>query len=133
MAYLSRETVKWVRIWLERAGIQEGRVFRRLIGSTLVGGPLNPGSIAPLFKRVARWIGLPAKMVNTVSGHSTRVGATQDLVQLNIDLPAIAQAGGWRSPRMPLKYSEKIASGRGAMARAAALRNDESGAPADKA
>ena len=32
VAYLSRETVKWLKIWLEHAGIGEGPVFRRLIG-----------------------------------------------------------------------------------------------------
>ena len=54
-----------------------------------------------------------------VSGHSTRVGATQDLAALDIDLAAITQAGGWKSPRMPLQYAEKINVGRSGMARAA--------------
>jgi len=43
-------------VWLEHAEIEEGAVFRRLIGRDQVGGPLNPGSIALIFKRVARWI-----------------------------------------------------------------------------
>jgi integrase len=30
VAYLSRETVKWLKIWLEHAKISEGEVFRRL-------------------------------------------------------------------------------------------------------
>src|SRR6202166_1920427 len=50
VAYLSRETVKWLKIWLEHAGIQEGAAFRRLIGKAQIGGPLNPGSVAPIFK-----------------------------------------------------------------------------------
>ena len=54
---------------------------------------LNAGSIAPIFKRVAQWIGLPERFVDRVSGHSTRVGATQDLSALDIDLAAITQAG----------------------------------------
>ena len=32
VAYLSRETVRWLKVWLEHAGITEGAVFRRLIG-----------------------------------------------------------------------------------------------------
>ena len=32
---------------------------------------------------------------------------------------AITQAGGWKSPRMPLQYAEKINVGRSGMARAA--------------
>jgi hypothetical protein len=52
-------------------------------------------------------------------GHSTRVGAAQDLVELDIDLAAITQAGGWKSTRMPMQYAEKINAGRSGMARAA--------------
>ncbi len=119
MAYLSRETVKWLKIWLDHAKISEGPIFRRLIGRNEVGDVLHPGSIAPIFKRVARWIGMPARFVDEVSGHSTRVGATQDLAALDIDLAAITQAGGWKSTRMPLQYAEKINAGRSGMARAA--------------
>jgi integrase len=127
-AYLSRKTVRWLKVWLEKAEIEEGAVFRRLIGQHQVGGALNPGSIAPIFKRVAQWIGMPARFVAKVSGHSTRVGAAQDLAELDIDLAAITQAGGWKSPRMPLQYAEKINAARSGMARAAAATGrDESG------
>jgi integrase len=119
VAYLSQETCRWVRIWFESAMISEGAVFRRLIGRNQVGGPLNPGSIAPIFKRVAQWLGMPERVVHRVSGHSTRVGAAQDLAALDIDLAAITQAGGWKSTRMPLQYAEKITAARSAMARAA--------------
>ena len=119
VAYLSRETVKWLKIWLAHAKISEGPIFRRLIGRNEIGDGLHPGSIAPIFKRVARWIGMPARFVAEVSGHSTRVGAAQDLAELDIDLAAITQAGGWKSPRMPLQYAEKINAVRAGMARAA--------------
>jgi|HubBroStandDraft_6_1064221.scaffolds.fasta_scaffold848595_2 hypothetical protein len=64
---------------------------------------------------------MPAKQVEQVSGHSTRVGATQDLSALDIDLAAIAPAGGWKSTRMPLQYAEKLNAERSGMARAAAV------------
>jgi integrase len=119
VAYLSREAVRWLKVWLEHARINEGAAFRRLIGRAQVGGPLNAGSIAPIFKRVAQWTGMPARFVAKVSGHSTRVGAAQDLAALDIDLAAITQAGGWKSTRMPLQYAEKIDVARSGMARAA--------------
>jgi integrase len=118
-AYLSRETVKWLKVWLEHSGITEGAVFRRLIGRDQIGGQMNPGSVAPIFKRVAQWIGMPERLINRVSGHSTRVGATQDLAALDIDLASITQAGGWKSTRMPLQYAEKIQASRSGMAKAA--------------
>jgi integrase/recombinase XerD len=120
VAYPSRETVKWLKIWLEHAEIAEGPIFRRLIGRGEIGDVLHPGSVAPIFKRVAQWIGMPARFVAEVSGHSTRVGAAQDLAELDIDLAAITQAGGWKSTRMPLQYAEKINAARSGMARAAA-------------
>jgi len=40
VAYLSRETVKWLKIWLEHAKINQGAVFRRLVGRDETGqGP----------------------------------------------------------------------------------------------
>jgi len=118
-AYLSRTTVLWLKVWLEHPGVEEGAVFRRFIGRGQIGGALNSSSVARIFKRVAQWIGMSARYVASVSGHSTRVGATQDLAALDIDLAAITQAGGWKSPRMPLQYAEKINVGRSGMARAA--------------
>jgi integrase len=119
-AYLSRETVRWLKLWLQHADIREGMAFRRLIGRHQIGRALNPGSVAPIFKRVAQWIGMPERFVERVSGHSTRVGATQDLAALDIDLAAITHAGGWKSTRMPLQYAEKISAARSGMARVAA-------------
>jgi integrase len=119
VVYRSRETVKWLKIWLEHAKICEGPIFRRLIGRDKIGAALHPGSIAPIFKRVAQWIGMAARFVDEISGHSTRVGAAQDLAELDIDLAAITQAGGWKSTRMPLQYAEKINAARSGMARAA--------------
>src|SRR5271163_3241938 len=129
VAYLSRETVKWLKVWLDRSGVTEGAVFRRLIGKNQIGGLLNPGSIAPIFKRVAQWIGMPDRFIDRVSGHSTRVGATQDLAAMDIDLAAITQAGGWKSTRMPLQYAEKINAARSGMARAAAATGRDARTP----
>jgi hypothetical protein len=94
-------------------------VFRRLMGQNQIGGPLNPGSIATIFKRVVQWVGMPEKVIKHVSGHSTRMGATQDLAALNIDSAAISQAGGWKATRMPLQYAEGINVARSGMAMAA--------------
>jgi integrase len=125
-AYLSHETVKWLEKWLDAAGIEEGAIFRRLIGQNRVGERLHADIIADIYKRVARWIGMPAKRVNQVSGHSVRVGATQDLLTLNIDLASIMQSGRWKSSRMPMRYGEEILAARGGMARAAAQQGRDS-------
>jgi hypothetical protein len=66
------------------------------------GGKPPPDSI-----RLAQWIGLPARIVAGVSVHSTRVGAAQDLAELDIELAANTQAGGWKSTRMPLQMQQR--------------------------
>ena len=118
-AYLSRETVRHLQHWLTTGEIGEGAVFRRLIGRNRVGDRLHADIVADIFKRVGRWIELPAEEVAAISGHSIRVGATQDLLVLNIDLASVMQAGRWRSTFMPMRYGEHVLAARGGMAKAA--------------
>jgi integrase len=129
IAYLSRQTVRHLQAWLKRGGIKDGAVFRRIIGRGTVtynrhgkgriGGRLSPEAVARAFKAVAKYLKMPVDEVEQVSGHSIRVGATQDLLALNIDLASVMQAGRWKTNRMPMRYGEHVMPARGAMARAA--------------
>jgi integrase len=132
-AYLSRTTMRYLKLWLDAAEIKEGAVFRRVIGRGTaqdlptgrgrIAERLSVDAIAQAFKRVAKWIKMPADEVAQVSGHSIRVGATQDLLALNIDLASVMQAGRWKTNRMPMRYGEHVLAARGGMARAATLQN----------
>lgn len=97
-------------LWLQVG--QSGAV----LGPLAVRGP-DPGRrVSEVFKRRAAAAGLdPAQ----VSGHSLRVGAAQDLTAAGFGLPAIQQAGRWKSPSMPARYAEKIVPKQGAMAQLA--------------
>jgi site-specific recombinase XerD len=125
-AYLARETVKHLNCWLRAANLTEGAVFRRLVGRHRLGPRLSVDMVADIFKRVGTWIKLPAEEVAQISGHSIRVGATHDLLALNIDLASVMQAGRWKSTHMPMRYGEHVLASRGAMARAAAEQGRES-------
>jgi hypothetical protein len=57
--------------------------------------------------------------IQTVSGHSIRVGATQDMLALNIDLASVMQAGRRKTTAMPMRYGENAQAGKGGMARTA--------------
>lgn len=128
-AYLSRTTIRYLNDWLKAVEISEGAIFRRVIGRGTakdlprgrgrIGGRLSVDGVAQAFKRVAEWIGMPAEEVAQVSGHSIRVGATQDLLALNIDLASVMQAGRWKTNRMPMRYGEHLVAARGGMAKAA--------------
>lgn len=129
VAYLSRQTVGLLKAWLKAAGIKDGPVFRRIIGRGTVtydekgkgriGFRLSPEAVARAFKAVARFLNLPAEDIEGISGHSVRVGATQDLLALNVDLASVMREGRWKSARMPMRYGEEVMAARGGMARAA--------------
>jgi integrase len=146
-AYLAPVTVRYIKEWLELAQITKGAVFRRLIGTGVppkkpprpgrepklktipehVGARLGAGAVGNIFKSVARHIKMAPEDIADISGHSIRVGATQDLLALNIDLASVMQAGRWKSHRMPMRYGEHQLAGRGAMARAADQQGRDGG------
>jgi hypothetical protein len=84
-----------------------------------IGVRLSPAAVGNTFKSVARHIKMAPEEVRAISGHSIQVGATQDLLALNIDLASVMQAGRWKSHRMPMRYGEHVQARLGGMARAA--------------
>ncbi len=124
-AYLAPLTMRLVRAWLEASRLKSGAIFVRVIGSgsgargNTIGTPLTAQIVTAVFRKVGQWIGLPKAEWARISGHSCRVGATQDLLALNIDMASVMQAGRWRDTRMPMRYGEKVLASRGGMARAA--------------
>ncbi len=118
--YLSHTSVEYLKIWLEYSGITEGFVFRGLNRwGQVLPHALSGEGVTRSFKRVAQKTGLA---IESISGHSTRVGACQDLVSAGVDMPAIMQAGGWKNPERVARYSEKLQIKRGGMAQLAAIQ-----------
>ena len=112
--WLAPRTTAALRAWLAAAGVTTGALFRSVDRGGMAGGPLDPGDVARRFKALAKRAGIePA----AISGHSARVGMCQDLVAAGADLPAVMQAGRWKSPAMPARYSERLAAGHGAVAK----------------
>lgn len=113
---LSSATVKVLRAWLERAGITEGAVWRTIPpawkGDAFV-NRLSGNDVARIFKRRAKLAGLAP---DTISGHSTRVGGAQDLLENNFPTASIMLAGGWKTERMVVRYGRKLSASRNAMA-----------------
>ncbi len=122
MLYLARDSVALVREWLARSGIEDGRLFRSLKKGGAVGKQLDPSQVSRIYKAMARQAGLPAEVVEGLSGHSTRVGATQDMIASGIELPAILQAGRWKSTAMVNRYGERLLARRNGAAQLARLQ-----------
>jgi hypothetical protein len=79
----------------------------------------SPEAVGLAFKAVARYLKVSAEDIQSVSGHSVRAGATQDLLALNVDLASVMREGRWKTVRMPMRYGEHVMAARGGMARAA--------------
>ena len=87
---------------------------RRLRGPRRSSGCTRTPSGAA-WQQAARAVGLPGW--RDITGHSGRVGMSQDLAAAGFALPELMTAGRWKSPRMPARYTERQAAGRGAVAR----------------
>ena len=114
MLWLSPRTMVHLKAWLDLAGVAEGAIFRAINKADRVTRRLAPGAVPPIVKGLAASAGLDPSVF---SGHSARVGMTQDLAAAGSELPAIMQAGRWKSPTMPARYAERQFAGRGAVAR----------------
>ena len=122
--YLARDSVAIVHEWLVRSGVGDGRLFRSLRRGEL-GEALDPSQIPRIYKAMARRAGLEAEAVDRLSGHSTRVGATQDMIAYGLELPAILQAGRWKSTAMVNRYGERLLAHRSGAAQLARMQSRE--------
>ena len=122
--YLARDSLALVREWLARSGVRHGRVFRSLCRGAL-GEGLDASQVPRIFKAMAERAGLPVEVVSRISGHSTRVGAAQDMVAGGIAMAAILHAGRWKTPAMVNRYGERLLARRSAAAQLARLQHRE--------
>ena len=121
MLYLAPDSVALVRGWLQRSGIHHGRVFRSLTRGVL-GKRLDASQVPRIFKAMAERAGLPGEVVGRISGHSTRVGAAQDMVAEGIAMAAIQHAGRWKTTAMVNRYGERLVARRSGAAQLARLQ-----------
>ena len=121
--YVARDTVQLVKTWLDHRGGE--RRTRVPIGAQRRDGrdKLDPSQVPRIYKRMARRAGIPADIVETLAGHSTRVGAVQDMIACGIELPAILQSGRWKTTRMVHRYGERLLARRSGAAQLAERQN----------
>jgi integrase len=116
--YLAVPAVEALRAWLDAVQITDGPVFRRLHKhGGVTPTAIRPHEVSRLVRQIIRKLPMEQRPVGSFAGHSTRIGGAQDLVAAGQDLLAVMQAGGWRDPKMPARYTEHLAAMRGGMAR----------------
>lgn len=101
--------MRYLMQWVDWACIRDGALFRAVRRSGTIGGALDPGDVARAFKAMARAARPPlsAEEIARISGHSTRVGAAQDMARYKEGVPGIMAAGRWKSPEMVGRYTAK--------------------------
>jgi site-specific recombinase XerD len=75
-------------------------------GGRISRSSLNSGQVNRIYKRIARDAGLDELVIEGISGHSMRVGAAQDLLNLGASMPIIMQRGRWSKTDTVMRYLE---------------------------
>lgn len=110
IAYLSERTQNLLEDWLIVSGIKTGPLFRGFCGGAIRENALDTSTIRRLIKRAARRADLPDTIWGSLSGHSMRVGAAQDMLSAGFDSLAIMQSGGWKTLHIVLRYVENAST-----------------------
>lgn len=110
--YLCEYTVKLIQKWLARVDGREGDYLIRGINrwGGVSAGNKKIGDLA-IVTALQRITGLK------VTGHSTRVGSTHDMVEADMTVTEMMEAGGWNDPAMPKRYARNLKVKNGGMAK----------------
>ena len=123
---LSADTTGRLCHWLALAGITGGALFRSTPHSNRPDRfvrRLTDRDLARIFKRRAAAAGLTIaigpdkKRPADISGHSTRIGAAQDMVAAGYGEAEIVREVGWKDARRLYHYTQGMQAQRGPMAR----------------
>lgn len=137
--YISPFTALRLDDWLSSASIKEGYVFRGINTRFAEGGKAkkakkkvdyvqDSASRQVIYRAIKQCAGRlsSAGLVQfdwaAYSAHSTRVGATQDMLAEGVSMLAVQQAGGWKTNVMPMKYAQEIDALHGGAAQLAKKR-----------
>ena len=128
LAFITADTADLIAAWIRAAGI--GNEIRGIDGQLLdnplfrsvdrfdrvSANALHPDSVNRIFKSLVARAGRAKELgdeaiaeATRVSGHSTRVGSTQDLFANNVEIGPICLLRRWQDARMPLRYTRELA------------------------
>ena len=100
MLALDVDTVTAIHAWLAQSNLSSGYLLRGIQGDS-INETLDPGQVARIFKSLAKQAQINPKRV---SGHSTRIGAAQDLLNEDKTIGQIMAIGGWSKIDTVMRY-----------------------------
>jgi len=94
------ETSLAIKNWVSLAGMSDGYLLRGITSKRL-NQSMDPGQISRVFKSIA----IKAKLdPEQISGHSTRIGAAQDLLDSGSSIGQIMAKVGWSKVDTVMRY-----------------------------
>ena len=108
--HLKQETTNAIKKWLQHANMTNGFIFRSIHVNNSIGNEIDASQINRIFKSLATRAHLEKDIVDSISGHSMRVGAAQDLLVQGASLPQIMVKGGWMKTDTVIRYIDKVRS-----------------------
>jgi site-specific recombinase XerD len=97
--------------WMKRLPEDQEMLFCGLNRALDTSPQIGVGQINRIYKKIARKAGLDESEIASISGHSMRVGAAQDLLNSGASMPIIMQRGRWSKTDTVMRYIEHVKFG----------------------
>jgi len=104
--HLSERTHIALLEWISKLPKGQEMLFCGLNRALDISPQIGVGQINRIYKRIARKAGLDEAEIKSISGHSMRVGAAQDLLNSGESMPIIMQRGRWSKTDTVMRYVE---------------------------
>jgi site-specific recombinase XerD len=102
---LSDTSLKLINLWKTQYNVVDGYLLRSLTPSKCVTNRgLQYSSVYEAFKRFSKLTNIEEEVFST---HSARVGGAVTLAEHDCSILDIQHAGGWKTPAMPVRYTEQ--------------------------
>ncbi|MBE0468212.1 MAG: tyrosine-type recombinase/integrase [Methyloprofundus sp.] len=112
-AYLTPFATFWVKRWLKMSGVAEGLLFRSM---TKHGTLRRRGLTGQMVAMSINRMGLLIDEDFHFTGHSTRVGAAQDMVASGVETTKAMNAGRWKDHKTFMRYVARLSAKENGMA-----------------
>jgi integrase len=103
---ISSSTQESIANWIKCLKDKDGFLFRGVGNHGGITVKLSSGQINRIYKKLAKLANIPKNQIKNISGHSIRVGATQDLLLSGASLPILMNKGRWTKPDTAMRYAE---------------------------
>lgn len=119
--YIKPITMGLLSYWREMSR-SNGKVFRGIYSNGSMADSLSSKGVERSFKRIAKRLGFPAELF---AGHSTRVGAAQEMAAHDIPMYKIMLSGRWKAVKTLTGYMKRINAKKSGSADLNVLLNQE--------